>query len=75
MKLDKKTLTEASGHVGQAISQITSARDDADSEWQEKSEKWQESDAGQEAQTKIEELGEMLDNLDTIQSVLDELTK
>jgi hypothetical protein len=73
--LDVKTLREASSHIAQAINMVTETKDVMEEEWQEKSEKWQEGEAGQEAQTKIDTLAELIDVLDNAASELDDLTK
>lgn len=66
--MDKKALQRVVAFLGEARSILEEEQGKAQDQFDEKSEKWQESDAGTKAADKIENLSEALISLEDVES-------
>jgi hypothetical protein len=69
--IDKKTLTRASALIGEATAFVESVRDEATNKYEEKSDTWKESEAGQTMDDKIAALNEAIEALEGAQDNID----
>jgi hypothetical protein len=65
--IDAKTLTRVSALIAEAKGFLEYARDEARDKFEEREEKWRESDAGQAMDEKIMALDEAMDACDSIE--------
>ena len=69
--MDNKALIRASALLGEARSLLEGYRDRKQELFDEKSEKWQESDAGQALAEKIAEIDEIVASMEQIETDID----
>lgn len=69
-KAQKQTLTRADNIISDILGQLEEVRDDWQGIYDERSEKWQESDAGEAALSNIEYLDSAIDSLGEALSAL-----
>lgn len=62
--MDKKTLREAQMHISEARSFVEAVRDDEQEKYEEKSDQWKDSEKGSDAEERINQLSEAIDNLE-----------
>lgn len=73
--MDNRGLMRAAAAIAEGRSMLDGIKDKLQEEFDEKSEKWQESDKGQEAQEAIELLDDLSSRLEDIESEIDSMKK
>jgi hypothetical protein len=69
---DMKLLKKYIGDVEQMIDTLTPVRDGWQDAFDAKTERWQESDKGEKLQERINSLGSVLDNLESVKTDLED---
>jgi hypothetical protein len=72
--IDAKTLTRVSALVAEAKGFLEHARDEAVDKFEERPEKWRESEAGQAMDEKIAALGEAIEALEQVETNIETAT-
>jgi hypothetical protein len=73
--VDIKTLREAQARVADAITFVTTVRDDESEKYEDRSDEWKESEKGQEVEGLIEQLSGIIDTLESIDGDIEEVIK
>jgi len=69
----KKTLDDAQRKLGEVITELENLRDSLQSEFDEKTEQWQEGERGQAMEQRIEDLETVCDGLNDQQTAIGEI--
>ena len=71
--MNKSTIRDLIKRAEELSDEIQSMSDDEQADWDERSERWQDSDRGQDAQQAIDQLAEVADSISDAVSTLEEL--
>ena len=71
--MNKSTIRDLIKRAEELSAEIQSMSDDEQADWDERSERWQDSDRGQDAQQAIDQLAEVADSISDAVSTLEEL--
>jgi len=69
--MDKRKIERAQTLINEARSLVEEVRDDEQNAFDEKSDKWRESEAGDKADARIASLSEIVDTLESVDSEMD----